>query len=56
MQVWFLSLDFLEFASQFPLSGIHLAGLTEDDFIRRCPEMGDVIFNAVQALKGEKGS
>jgi len=51
VEKWFLEGRFAEFAPKFKgLSGKSLAGLQKEDFLRRCPEMGDVIYNAVQAL------
>jgi hypothetical protein len=56
VQAWFLWSKFEYYAKKFyPLDGKDLAGLTKEDFLRRCPEMGDVIYNALQELKGDKG-
>lgn len=32
------------------LDGEDLAGLTKEDFLRRCPEIGDAIYNRVRSL------
>jgi len=55
IQNWILSTKYANHAQASKhLNGKELAGLSKEDFLRRCPEMGDVIYNAVQELKGEK--
>ena len=44
--------DFCDFVEQFKgLSGKDLNKLNENQFLRRCPEKGDVIYYDVQKLK-----
>ena len=57
VQAWFLSSDFKEFASRFPLSGMYLAGFTEAQFQKELGNVqGSALYNTMQALKGEKGT
>ena len=51
------SKKFKKFASRFSfLTGEDLAGLSEANFLRRCPEMGDVMYNEVQKLQQKLGT
>jgi len=48
--------DFKEHVDSFKMGGETLADLTKEDCLRRCPDMGDAIFNAVAKLKGGQGN
>ena len=55
VQKWFSVSNYSKHTQKFDgLNGKDLACLTEVQFKVRCPEMGDVIYNAVQEFK-EKG-
>ena len=54
VQHWFTS-NYGKYRQKFDgLNGKDLVRLSEAQFKSRCPEMGDVIYNAVQELKGKE--
>ena len=56
VQQWFLSSTYSDYAPKFlSLNGKDIPGLTEAQFKSRCPEMGDVIYNAIQEYKEKNG-
>jgi len=55
-QQWITTIQrgyYAEIAPKFALNGSQLATMTEEQFLRRSPEMGDLSFNEVQRLKKE---
>jgi len=54
VQQWFQKNDFSEYYPKFKgLSGKLLSELSENNFLRRCPEVGDALYNIIQKLKAQ---
>ena len=56
VKAWF-DLKYSKFSEKFAgLNGEDLASLSEEQCLRRCPQLGDVIFNAIQTIKASQGN
>jgi hypothetical protein len=52
VKAWFQSKKYSKYYEKFiELDGEDLSLLSENNFLRRCPEFGDVLCNTIQKLK-----